>query len=543
MSTVNLTIAQINSHVGNLSENVNKILISARRSYQQGSNIIVTPELSLVGYPLQGLLFRSDFIEYQQNQLNLIKKSLASFKGLHTLIGHIHRENNSLYNAISILYEGNIIGLYRKQILINSKRFNEKNCFSTGKQPLVFTIKNICFGIMISEDIYSDSVVKTTIEAGAKILIVVNASPFSINKQQERNSLIQKYANNFNCLIVYVNLIGGQDELVFDGSSFIRSPSNKCKICLPKFTEALTTVSIKSIDDVNVISGELAQLTFLPEKQVWSALVLSIHDYIYKNNLPGVIIGLSGGIDSAITLVAAVDAIGSDKVHAIMMPSRHTSDVSMKDAEEIAHRLKVQFDSISIESMIPLFEEILLEKFKEPFSSNTRGNIQSRIRGIILMGFSNQTGKIVLNTSNKSEISVGYSTLYGDTIGGFAILKDIYKTFLYRLAKWRNFQTNIIPERIISRKPSAELYKNQIDQDDLPQYKILDDIIYRYIENNESINEIISSGYDVSTVQKIVHLIHVSEHKRRQSPIGLCLTDNISNLHKYPITNGFSNNV
>jgi NAD+ synthase (glutamine-hydrolysing) len=529
-----ITLAQLNLHVGDIDGNLTKLISAANTARDtQHADVIVFPELAITGYPPEDLLFRPAFIAAAERSLQQIKEQV---RHIYCVIGHPLMEDNKLYNACSVIFNGEILGCYKKQYLPNYSIFDEYRYFTPGSEPCVISIKDIPVGITICEDLWHDAPIKQAKAAGAKLILSPNASPFEIDKHEKREEILANRAKDTQLPIVYVNCIGGQDELVFDGGSMVvNADGNICQHA-GFFNENLLTVNC--IISENKMT--FAENTFsLPSKEalIYQALVLGVRDYVQKNHFPGALIGVSGGIDSALVLAIAVDALGKDKVNAILMPSRYTSEMSMQDATEIVNNLAVEYQTISIE---PAFKSYLesLNLNKQP--GITEENIQSRCRGTIIMAISNSTGKIVLTTGNRSEMTVGYATLYGDMAGGLDVLKDIPKTLVYRLANYRNHLSAVIPQRIIDRPPSAELAPDQKDEDSLPPYPILDKILELYLNQELSSDDIIKQGFDATTVNKVINLIHKSEHKRRQAPIGIRVNHKaFGRDRRYPITSGF----
>ena len=462
----------------------------------------------MTGYPPEDLLFRDGFI-------NQVKDEITNFCNLapsdvSILFGAPNKTDDFLFNSAYLIQHNRIINIYNKQELPNYGVFDEKRYFSSGDDSFVFECQNTKIGVLICEDQWVEDPISNLCQSNIDIVISLNASPFQLNKQSERINICKNYALKFDITFIYVNLVGGQDEVVFDGNSFIVNNQGDVSLQLPAFKE----LSVSHIDT-----------TFTPslvsnESLIYSAIVLATKDYIQKNTFGGALIGLSGGIDSALTLAIAVDAIGAENVHAVMMPYQFTSDMSLTDSELQAKTQGVEFSSIDIHSMVDSFNLSLSDQFRNTSKDTTEENIQSRVRGTLLMALSNKSHKLVLATGNKSEMAVGYATLYGDMCGGFAPLKDISKTMVYQLAKYRNTLSDVIPERVITRPPSAELAPDQVDQDSLPSYDILDDILMRFVEQKQSVNEIIENGHNSEDVNKITSLILRNEYKRRQSAPG-----------------------
>jgi NAD+ synthase (glutamine-hydrolysing) len=536
-----VALAQSNPVLGDLSGNAQKIIDQAQAAFEQDAKLLITPELSLTGYPPEDLLFRDAFIAAVDNELAILINALAKFKDLTVLVGHPQRETQSdgqfvLHNKVSVIRNGAVIATYAKQKLPNHEVFDEVRYFEPGNTACVFDIDGLKIGVLICEDAWHSGPAAQAKHAGAELLAIPNASPYHLEKAGLRHEVVQSISLETGLAVIYVNAVGGQDELVFDGASFALDKQGKLVHSLPPFQELLSVIDIEQ--------GSPCQSTITPElsieAQVYQALVLGVKDYLGKNGFPGAIIGLSGGVDSALVLAIAVDAIGADKVRTVMMPSRYTADISWIDAKEMADRLDVQYDEMPIAPMFDAFEQSLSDEFSGLPIDATEENIQARIRGTLLMALSNKSGRIVLTTGNKSEMAVGYCTLYGDMAGGFAVIKDIAKTLVYRLCHYRNSLSPVIPERIITRPPSAELRPDQKDQDSLPSYEVLDEILARYMENDESIEQLIADGLLPADVEKVTRLIKINEYKRRQAPIGVRVTQRAFGRDwRYPITSKF----
>ncbi|WP_058481460.1 NAD+ synthase [Legionella waltersii] len=530
-SNLTVLMAQINPTVGALQLNTEKI-INIIHEHQSMHDVIVFPELAISGYPTEDLLFRKEYLEQVNKQLRLIQ---AAAQECFIIVGHPLWHDDACYNSLSVFYNGQQIKEYHKQKLPNYGVFDDVRYFKPGeKNPCILEIRDHKLGLCICEDQWQTGPVQDLIHEGITSLISINASPFDYNKLDRREDILTSYAKQ-GISIIYVNQIGGQDDILFDGQSMAIDKQGKIAAIAPAFEESLSTVIINKESITGSIAPQLPQIPL-----IYKALVCGTRDYVLKNNFPGVIIGLSGGIDSALTLAIAVDAFGPEYVHAVMMPSRYTASMSNEDALKQIESLHVQHSSISIEPVFNSMIESLKASFANKDPDTTEENIQARIRGMLLMALSNKTGKMVLTTSNKSETAVGYATLYGDMAGGFAVLKDVLKTQVYELAKYRNQLSPIIPERVLTRAPSAELKPNQTDQDSLPDYAVLDAIISGYMENNLSPDELISQGFSSQDVKKVVQLIQRNEYKRRQAAPGI----KISSLAfgkdwRYPITNGF----
>ena len=527
-SPIRIQIAQFNPIVGDIKLNAQKMLDLSIEANNAGAHLIIFPELALTGYPPEDLLFRDGFI-------NQVKDEITNFcnlapSGISILFGAPNKTDDFLFNSAYLIQNNRIINIYNKQELPNYGVFDEKRYFSSGVDSFVFECQNTKIGVLICEDQWVEGPISSLCQSNIDIVVSLNASPFQLNKQSERINICKNYALKFDITFIYVNMVGGQDEVVFDGNSFIVNNQGDVSLQLPAFKE----LSVSHIDT-----------TFTPslvsnESLIYSAIVLATKDYIQKNTFGGALIGLSGGIDSALTLAIAVDAIGAENVHAIMMPYQFTSDMSLTDSELQAETQGVEFSSIDIHSMVDSFNLSLSDQFRNTSRDTTEENIQSRVRGTLLMALSNKSHKLVLATGNKSEMAVGYATLYGDMCGGFAPLKDISKTMVYQLAKYRNTLSNVIPERVITRPPSAELAPDQVDQDSLPSYDILDDILMRFVEQKQSVNEIIENGHNSEDVIKITSLILRNEYKRRQSAPGPKISTNaFGKERRYPMTSKF----
>ena len=547
-----MALAQINATVGDLAGNGSRIVDAARRAYQQGARLVLTPELGLCGYPPEDLLLRPAFMQACADALADCARALADLPGLVVVVGHPHQfgsrgdvRSNSVsvpqrYNAASVLCEGRVLATYCKRELPNYQVFDERRYFASGRDAgqvaVVFEVQGVRFGLVICEDAWFDEPGRAAKAAGAQVLCVINASPFHLGKFAEREERMAQTARELGMPLLYAHLAGGQDECVFDGASFALDASGSVTARAPMFDEALTLVDVSATS----ARGPLAPAPSI-EAQAWGALVVGVRDYVNKNGFPGVIIGLSGGIDSALVLAIAVDALGAERVRTVMMPSPYTADISWIDARDMATRLGVRYDEISIVPMFEDFKRSLAAEFAGRAEDATEENIQARIRGVLLMALSNKFGSIVLTTGNKSEMATGYCTLYGDMAGGFAVIKDVAKTLVYRLAAWKNAQgREVIPERIITRPPSAELRPDQTDQDSLPPYEVLDAILQRYMEQDQGLDEIVAAGFAPADVERVTRLIKTNEYKRRQSPVGIRITHRAFGRDwRYPITSKF----
>ncbi len=551
--TLELSVAQLNFTVGDMTGNAHKIIEAARRAYARGVRLVITPELSICGYAAEDLFLRSSFITACLQAVDEVKNALADLAGLHVVVGHPsgHDERTrsvavSLrFNMASVLCEGRVVATYAKRELPNYQVFDERRYFKPGTQPCVFEVEGIKVGLLICEDAWFDQPALQTKAAGAQLLAVMNASPFHMGKAQEREDTMRKRCLATGLPLVYAHLVGGQDEVVFEGRSFALQADGQLAGRANGFVEDELLVSVSSQDHPCLLSSSVQTLhTELAE--VWDALVLGVRDYLAKNRFPGALIGLSGGIDSALVLAIAVDALGPEHVRCVMMPSPYTADISLTDAQEMARRMGVRYDEKSIVPMFNAFLQTLEADFQGLPLDATEENIQARIRGTLLMALSNKHGAIVLTTGNKSEMATGYCTLYGDMAGGFAVIKDVAKTLVYQLAAWRNQHdpygrgSSPIPERIITRPPSAELRPDQTDQDSLPPYEVLDAILSRYMEQDQSAQDIVDAGFALADVEKVTRLIRINEYKRRQAPIGIRITHRgFGKDWRYPITSHF----
>jgi NAD+ synthase (glutamine-hydrolysing) len=535
-SHVRVAVAQINCTVGDFEGNSRRILDMAARASGVGARLLLTPELSLSGYPPEDLLLRRAFYEVADAALAQLAAKLLQFPELHVVVGHPLAREGQRYNAASLLAGGRVHGTYCKHDLPNYDVFDEQRYFTPDNRPLVFDIGGTRFGVNICEDTWFRYAPEAARAAGAQVLLILNGSPYHVGKQSQRLEVMRENVTPFGLSLVYANLAGGQDELVFDGASFALDAHGQLTHLAPQFDEALLIVDC--VDGVPQ-PGERADLGSI-EKQAYGALKLGVRDYLGKNGFPGAIIGLSGGIDSALVLAVAVDALGADKVRTVMMPSQYTAEISWVDARAMAANLGVRYDEIPIKPTFDAFLSSLAGEFRGLAWDTAEENIQARIRGTLLMALSNKFGSIVLTTGNKSEMAVGYCTLYGDMAGGFAVIKDIRKMLVYALARYRNTIEPVIPERIIVRAPSAELRPNQTDRDSLPPYEVLDAIIERYMELGETVTEIIAAGFSEADVRLVVRLIRVNEYKRRQAPVGIRITHRgFGRDWRYPITNRF----
>jgi NAD+ synthase (glutamine-hydrolysing) len=534
-----VAIAQINVTVGALQANADRIIAAARQAHQHGANVLLTPELSLTGYSPEDLLLRDAFYIASDAALERIVSASAGLPGLHILVGHPMQREGERFNSCSVIADGKVVGRYHKHDLPNYDVFDEQRYFTPDARPLVFEVNGLRFGVNICEDIWFPYAPEAARAAGAQVLLVPNGSPYHMGKIHKRKDVVRANVSRQGMACVFANLVGGQDELVFDGGSFCLNTRGELMVQMPQFVEGIEYVTIKTGEpQPGPCAPDLCE-----EEEVYSALKLGVTDYLGKNGFPGAIIGLSGGVDSALTLAIAVDALGADKVRAVMMPSRYTAEISWLDSREMVRHLGVRYDELPISDCFDAFRKTLATEFAGLPEDATEENLQARIRGTLLMALSNKHGAIVLTTGNKSEMATGYCTLYGDMAGGYAVIKDILKTLVYRLCAWRNAQPGgaVIPERILTRAPSAELRENQTDQDSLPPYGVLDAIIRRYMEERASVAELLAEGHEEATVRRVVKLIKNNEYKRRQAPVGIRVTHRgFGRDWRYPITNRFS---
>ena len=530
-----LCMAQINTFVGDWHGNRDRILEVCRSAHAEApDSVVVFPELTLSGYPPEDLLLRPSLTEDVERTLaDLCGDTPAS---LWVVLGYPRRTAAGLFNAAGVIHDGKLVAEYFKQRLPNYQVFDEVRYFFAGDQPCVLDINGVQVGLTICEDIWSEEPADRARTAGAELLINLNASPFHRGKQQQRERVVSQRAQDNGLPVVYVNQVGGQDELVFDGGSFVVNSDGQIAVSAPNFVESLSWVEFGEQPVLQALPGVTAE-PCEDVAAVWQALVLGVRDYVNKNGFPGVVLGLSGGIDSAVTLAVAVDALGADRVHAVMMPFRYTASISVEDAEEEALALGVTYRSISIEPMFEAFMAGLSDEFAGLPPNITEENLQARCRGVLLMSISNKKNLLVLTTGNKSELAVGYSTLYGDMAGGFDALKDCPKMLVYALARYRNTLGHCIPERVITRPPSAELAPDQKDEDSLPPYDVLDAIIEHYVEHDRSAADIVSQGFAAADVNRVVRLIDLNEYKRRQAPVGVRITQRgFGRDRRYPIS-------
>jgi len=540
MKNFKIALAQFSPHIGNIDANTQKMIEQINAAKLQQADLIVFPELSTLGYPADDLLLRPNLQKRTQKAF----AQLSEIKDIVIVFGFVHQtEDGQRYNSAAVMKDGQILGIYNKQNLPNYSVFDEKRYFQSSHQHLVFEYLGHKFGVLICEDVWSLPIVKQLSQLNVETVLVLNSSPYEVGKPQHRIQTLNELAKQLHLNIVYVNQVGGQDDLIFDGSSFVNNHNGTLALQAPSFQE---TVYVAEFDaeqkQFKTAENPPALETFA---EIYQALVMATRDYVQRSGFPGVILGLSGGIDSALTLAIAVDAIGADKVQAVMMPYTYTAKMSVEDANEQARRMGVTFGIAEIHPIVNSFMQTLYPFFGNTPADATEENLQARTRGTLLMGLSNKFGNLVLSTGNKSEISVGYCTLYGDMVGGFNVLKDVYKTIVFELAKYRNTlgETPVIPERVITRPPSAELRPDQKDQDSLPPYDVLDAILYAYIEEDASQADIIAKGYPADVVEKVITLVDRNEYKRRQGAIGPRISSRaFSRERRYPIVNGWTAN-
>ena len=532
-----VAIAQMNVVLGDLPGNVRRIAEAAGQAVTAGANLLLTPELSLCGYPPEDLLLRPDFYRSAEDALNALATATRDMD-LAVVVGHPLAEDGQHYNAATVLLRGQRRCTYRKQHLPQYEVFDECRYFTPGNKTVVFEHAGVCFGLAICEDVWYAGPALNAKAAGAEVLLVLNASPYHLDKAVDRATVLDQRVAETGLSVVYGNLVGGQDELVFDGASCIVTATGNTLLQLPQFQEAFATADYRAGEwSTACCSAPPVSL----DAQIYDALVLGVRDYFAKNGFAGAYLGLSGGIDSALTLCVAVDALGADRVRPIIMPSPYTAQMSIDDSLALSENLGVKSEIVDIQPAMQTYENILAPYFAGLPADTTEENLQARIRGNLLMALSNKSGWLVLTTGNKSEMAVGYCTLYGDMAGGFAVLKDLFKTKVYDVSRWINREQQIIPWRIIDRPPSAELRPDQTDQDSLPPYEVLDAIVAAYMEQDLSPREIVAQGFAEADVRRVVRLLRISEYKRRQSPVGIRLTRRgFGKDWRYPITNRYA---
>jgi NAD+ synthase (glutamine-hydrolysing) len=537
--SLRIALAQLDLLVGDVHGNATRVIDTARRARADlNADLVLFPELSLSGYPPEDLLFHRGFRRQIEDGLAKVREQAREVS---LMLGFPEYAGNLIFNSAALMHEGAIAAVHRKAELPNYKVFDEKRYFLPGAQPSVADVKGFRCGLLVCEDIWVPEPAQLARSQGAELLLVINASPYEIHKQREREIVARARALDVGLPMAYVNMIGGQDELIFDGNSFVMNAAGEVVMRAPAFVEGTFAVDFVRDAQGHVVPqpGHI-EPELSDEASVYGALVVGVRDYVNKHGFPGVVMGLSGGIDSALTLAIAVDALGAGRVHAVMMPSRYTSDMSLDDAKEQARLLGVEYSLLSIESMFEATLATLKDEFAGRPVDATEENIQSRCRMLLLMGMSNKTGKMLLTTGNKSEMAVGYATLYGDMAGGFAPIKDCSKMLVYRLAAYRNAAGRVIPQRVIDRPPSAELRHDQKDSDSLPAYDVLDAILEAFIEEDLSVDEIVARGFDRTTVGRVLDMVKRNEYKRRQAPPGVRVSRRAFGRDwRYPITNGY----
>lgn len=548
-NNLKIALAQLNPIVGDVKGNIVK-LIDIRNNLKDEVDIIVVPELYVTGYPIDDLVLRNDFLELVENEINILAKITNDGKAA-IVLGAPRKEKNSIRNSVFVLDDGKITSFRDKHNLPNSGVFDEQRIFSPGALSGPVKIRNVLIGLPICEDIWTENVIECLCETGAEIILSINASPYSLKKHDQRMSVAVSRVIESKIPLIYLNRVGGQDELVFDGASFCLSHEGELSVQLKDFQEEILEIDLTKLNNNWICKGKINSISSNLEA-LYKSLVVSVRDYVRNNGFPGVVLGMSGGIDSALVAAIATDALGPQRVRAVMMPSPYTSQESLEDAKLASSNLGVDYSYLDIKNGMDVIDNILLGFEGDKVEPGiTEENIQSRLRGLLLMAISNKYGSMVLATGNKSEYAVGYATLYGDMCGGFAVIKDVWKTDVFRLCEWRNSNKSseflgpngtVIPERIISKPPSAELREDQKDTDSLPEYDILDTILRKLVEDNLSLEKIVKEGFDVKDVKKITMLLSKSEYKRFQSAPGPKVTEKaFGRDRRYPLTSGFRN--
>ncbi|WP_298144239.1 NAD+ synthase [uncultured Acinetobacter sp.] len=537
MKNFNIALAQFSPHIGNIEANTQKMLEQIDAAKQKKADLIVFPELAVIGYGAEDLLLRPSLAKRTEQAF----AALREVKDIVLVFGFVHQtEDGQRYNSAAVMKDGQVLGVYNKQNLPNYSVFDEKRYFNEGHQHLVFEYLGHKFGVLICEDLWALPTVQQVAQLNVETVLVLNASPYEVGKPQHRVLTMKELAKQLQLNLVYVNQVGGQDDVIFDGTSFLINKDGSVVVQAASYQEQLYMAQYDATQQAYTTAEIVPALDTMAE--IYQGLVMATRDYVQRSGFPGVILGLSGGIDSALTLAIAVDAIGADKVQAVMMPYTYTAQISVEDAALQAKTMGVTFGIAEINPIVNSFMQTLFPFFGEAKADTTEENLQARSRGTLLMALSNKFGNLVLSTGNKSELSVGYCTLYGDMVGGYAVLKDVYKTIVFELAKYRNTlsETPVIPERVITRPPSAELSPDQKDQDTLPPYDILDAILYAYIEEDLSQDDIIAKGFAPDVVEKVIRLTDRSEYKRRQGAIGPRISSRAySRERRYPIVNGW----
>ncbi|MBE0441692.1 MAG: NAD+ synthase [Psychrobacter sp.] len=536
--TVTFALAQSHFLVGDITTNADKMRSLALEARDQGADVIIFPELALLGYPPQDLLLRPSLSGRVKNALS----SLSDIDDIVMIVGYPHVDHHGTFNSAAILHNGHQKGFYHKQILPNYGVFDERRYFDKGRNQVLFDYKGITIGLLICEDLWEKGPAADLKKQGADLIVSLNASPFEIEKQENRKAMLAKRSRENNLPIIYVNAVGGQDDLVFDGGSMAIQADGSVAHEAPRFMNQLTLATL-DVKTAQFDNQDKEPLTLSRESEMYQALVVGLRDYVNNSGFKGIIVGLSGGIDSALTLCIAVDALGADKVYAVMMPYEYTSQISLEDAQAQARRLNVSYTVCPIFDAVEGIRHTLAPLFNKSPADTTEENIQARARGVVLMALSNKFGHLVITTGNKSELAVGYSTLYGDMAGGFDVLKDVYKSQVYKLASYRNRleDTPVIPERVITRPPSAELRPDQKDQDSLPDYDVLDNVLMSYIDEDMGYQDIVDKGFDAAMVAKVIQMVDNSEYKRLQSPIGTKISHKaFGRERRYPLVNKWS---
>ncbi|HCI75659.1 MULTISPECIES: NAD+ synthase [unclassified Psychrobacter] len=536
--TVTFALAQSHFLVGDITANAEKMRALALQAREQGADVIIFPELALLGYPPQDLLLRPSL----SGRIKSALSTLSDIDDIVMIVGYPHVDHHGTFNSAAILHNGHQKGFYHKQILPNYGVFDERRYFDKGRNQVLFDYKSITIGLLICEDLWEKGPIAELKKQGADLIISLNASPFEIEKQDNRKTMLAKRSRENNLPIVYVNAVGGQDDLVFDGGSMAVQADGSVAHEAPRFMNQLLLATL-DVKTAKFNSQTKAPLTLSRESEMYQALVVGLRDYVNHSGFTGIILGLSGGIDSALTLCIAVDALGADKVYAVMMPYEYTSQISLEDAQAQARRLNVSYTVCPIFDAVEGIRHTLAPLFNKSPADTTEENIQARARGVVLMALSNKFGHLVITTGNKSELAVGYSTLYGDMAGGFDVLKDVYKSQVYKLASYRNRleDTPVIPERVITRPPSAELRPDQKDQDSLPDYDVLDGILMSYIDEDMGYQDIVNKGFEAEMVAKVIQMVDNSEYKRLQAPIGTKISHKaFGRERRYPLVNKWS---
>jgi len=536
-ASLRLLLAQYDLFVGDVDGNATRVLEAAAAGAAAGVDLVLLPELALSGYPPEDLLFHSGFRRQVQAAVGRLAKAAPA---VDLIFGYPEYHGRGIFNSAALVRGGRVYANHRKQVLPNYRVFDEKRYFTAGETPTLVDVKGARVALLVCEDIWEPAPARAARADGAEALLVINASPFELHKQREREAVARQRVTEVGLPLVYLNLVGGQDELVFDGNSFVMAADGTVTQRLPAWREATAVVELRHRDgELLPVPGPIAP-ELSEEQSVYEALVLGVRDYVDRHRFPGVVMGLSGGVDSALTLALAVDALGPARVHAVMMPSRYTAPMSREDAAGQARALGVKYSEISIEGMFEATLAALAGEFAGRAPDTTEENIQSRCRGVLLMAISNKTGAMLLTTGNKSEMAVGYATLYGDMAGGFAPIKDCSKLLVYRLARYRNSLGRVIPERVIERAPSAELRPGQKDTDSLPPYEVMDPILEAFIEADLSVEEITARGFDRATVGRVLEMVKRNEYKRRQAPPGIRISGRAFGRDwRYPITSGY----